>query len=165
MPTVDSGTRQELERIINDYPDRIPLQKVQRSVWYTLLSLGICPGGISYWALNYRNNQSETIRWWRCFNWTEEGPQPLTPADPAVENHINSMQSNLMSELMYALFPHVARTLEGLGQGWVTYKPYGNPSPIVVQATDAVIRELGKRRLHRYAEYFHPGSSKVFLSM
>ena len=161
MPTIDTGARQELERIINDYPDRVPLQRVQRAVWHTLLSLGICPGGISYWALNYRKNQSETSRWWHCFNWTEENPQSLTPPDLAVENHITTMQSNLTSELMYALFPHVARTLEGLGQGWVTYQPSGNPSPLVIQATDAVIRELGRRRRHFGGDYFHEGTSKT----
>ena len=127
FPVAIPGAREELGRIINDYPNRMPLQKVQNSVWYTLLSLGICPGGISYWALNYKNNQLKTVPWWGCFNWTEEGPQPATLADLAVGDHITNMRNNLMSELMYALFPHVARTLEGLGQGWVTYEPSGNP--------------------------------------
>ena len=60
---------------------------------------------------------------------------------------------------MYALFPHVARTLESLGQGWVTYQQVGNPIDRVVEATNAVIRLLGTRRAHRYAEYFEPGNS------
>ena len=155
------AARDELEQIINDYPDRIPLQKVQQAVWYKLLSLGICPGGISYWTLNYQNEQSQTVPWWRCFNWTEDGPQSLGSVELAVERHITRMQGDLMSELMYALFPHVARTLEGLGQGWVTYKLSGNPLPVVVEATDAVIRELGRRRRHLGGEYFYEGTSKV----
>ena len=161
VPALIPDARDELEQIIRDYPERIPLRKVQSSVWYTLLSLGICPGGINYWALNYRVNRSTVLPWWRCFNWTKDGPQPLTSDDLSVGDHITTLQGNLMSELMYALFPHVARTLEGLGQGWVTYKPCNNPSPIVVQATDAVIRELGKRRRHFGGEYFYEGTSKA----
>ena len=161
FPVAIPRAREELGRIINDYPNRMPLQKVQNSVWYALLSLGICPGGMSYWALNYKNSQLKTVPWWSCFNWTEEGPQPSTLADLAVGDHITNMRNNLMSELMYALFPHVARTLEGLGQGWVTYEPSGNPSPLVVQATDAVIRELGRRRRHFGGEYFYEGTSKA----
>ncbi len=161
LPAASPGFRDELEQIINDYPDRIPLQKIKSAVWHKLLSLGICPGGISYWALNYRDSGLKTVPWWHCFDWTENGPQRLAPTDSAVENHITTMQSDLMSELMYALFPHFARTLESLGQGWVTYKPSGNPSPVVVEATDAVIRELGRRRRHLHGEYFYEGTSKV----
>jgi hypothetical protein len=68
------------------------------------------------------------------------------------------MQDLLMSEVMYALFPHIARTLEGLGQGWVSYQPYGNPSPSLVATIDALIRQLGTRRSHQYAEYFRAGN-------
>lgn len=158
IPTVHPDFRRELERIINDYPGRMPIQKVERAVWNKLLSLGICPGGISYGTLNYLDNQSKIVPWWHCFNWTDEGPQPLI-VDSAVENHITKMHGALMSELMYALFPHAARTLEGLGQGWVTYEPSGNPDSGVIQATDAIIRELGKRRRHLHGEYFYEGTS------
>ena len=158
-----SEVRNELEQIIKDYPDRIPLQKIHYAVWYKLLSLGICPGGINYSALNFPDDQSNFVPWWHCFNWTKDGPQPLEPTNLAVTGHINSMQNTLMSELMYALFPHVARTLEGLGQGWVTYKQFENPSPLVVQATDAVIRELGKRRRHRGGQFFNEDNSKKLL--
>ena len=159
-PPDSSNHRAELMEIINDYPNRIPLQKVQLAVWNILLSLGICPGGTNYWALNFRRNQSEIVPWWECFDWTEEGPQPI-PTDPTVENHISTMQNYLASELMYALFPHVARTLEGLGQGWITYHQSGNPTPLAVQATDAAIRELGRRRRHLGGDYFNEGISKT----
>ncbi|RKU11625.1 DEAD/DEAH box helicase [Candidatus Poribacteria bacterium] len=161
LPVAIPGSRDELEQIINDYPNRISLQKVQQAVWYKLLSLGICPGGISYWALNYRDGESKTVPWWHCFNWTGNDPQFLTSMEAAVENHITRMQGDLMSELMYALFPHFARTLESLGQGWVTYKPSGNPPSVVVEATDAVIRELGRRRKHLHGDFFYEGASKI----
>ena len=163
-PPDHADARNELVQIISDYPNRMSLQKIRQAVWERLLSLGICPGGTNYWALNYRDSQSKIEPWWYCFNWGAGDPQPLggIGADPAMGNHITMMQGNLMSELMYALFPHVARTLEGLGQGWVTYQPFGNPPALVVQAIDAVIRELGKRRRHLGGEYFYEGISKDF---
>lgn len=159
LPIAIPQARKELLRIINDYPNRIPLQKVQQAVWNILLSLGICPGGTNYWALNFRRNQSEIVPWWECFVWTEEGPQP-NHIDDAVTNHITRMQGYLTSELMYALFPHVSRTLEGLGQGWVTCHQSGSPSLSVIRATDATIRELGRRRRHIGGDYFNQGTSK-----
>ena len=160
FPSAIQQARNELVRMINDYPNRIPLQKVQQAVWNILLSLGICPGGTNYWALNFRRNQSEIVPWWECFDWTAEEPQP-NYVDDAVTNHITRMQGYLASELMYALFPHVARTLEGLGQGWVTYYQSENPTPLVIQATDATIRELGRRRRHLGGDYFNEGISKT----
>ena len=160
FPSAIQQARNELVRMINDYPNRMPLQKVQQAVWNILLSLGICPGGTNYWALNFRKNQSETMPWWECFDWTAEEPQPIH-ADDAVKSHIDTMQGYLASELMYALFPHVARTLEGLGQGWVTYHQSGNPTPLVIQSTDATIRELGRRRRHLGGDYFNEGISKT----
>ena len=63
-----------------------------------------------------------------------------------------------MGELMYALFPHMARTLEGLGQGWVSYRPFSNPSSDIINATEAVIRQLGVRRMHNYTPWFKAGN-------
>ena len=163
-PPDDADVRDELVQIISNYPNRMSLQKIRQAVWERLLSLGICPGGTNYWALNYRDSQLKIEPWWRCFNWSAGDPQRLggIGTDPAVENHITMMQGTLMSELMYALFPHVARTLEGLGQGWVTYQPFDKPPALVVQAIDAVIRELGKRRRHLGGDYFYEGISKDF---
>ena len=89
-------------------------------------------------------------------------PQERTDLVPQASRLLGQIDSSLMSELMYALFPHVARTLESLGQGWVTYQRVGNSTDRVVAVTDAVIRLLGTRRAHRYAEYFAPGDSNKF---
>ncbi len=75
--------------------------------------------------------------------------------------HLAHMRTFLMSELMYALFPHRARTFESLAQGRVTYRTVGSPSPAVAQAADAIIRYLGVRRQHKYAQNafrFYPGN-------
>ena len=54
-------------------------------------------------------------------------------------------------------FPHAARTLEGLAQGWISYQPQGKISDTLKQATDVTIRLLGIRRRHKYARFAYPG--------
>jgi hypothetical protein len=69
------------------------------------------------------------------------------------------MNDKLTGELMYALFPHMARTIEGLRQGWVSYRLQDNAAQVVIDTAEAVIRQLGIRRRHPYAEYFWPGTN------
>ena len=77
---------------------------------------------------------------------------------PGAVRLLGQIDAALMTELMYALFPHVARTLEGLGQGRVTFRPQGDLSRAETEISDAVIRLLGTRRAHRYADMFGPGA-------
>jgi len=162
LPPVNFGARKLLDQILRDYPNRIPLQVLRTAVWQSILFLGTCPGGSDAKSLTYwvqAGTEWKRRPWWACFDWTNETPSPQTPSTPSIDNHINRLQASLMSEIMYALFPHKARTFEGLGQGCVSFLPSGNPSADEVQATDAVIRQLGVRRLHRFAaDYFRPGS-------
>ncbi len=162
LPSANPGSRKQLDQMMHDYPNRIPLQMLRIAVWQKILSLGTCPGGTDAKSLNYWTQEGTDWQrqpWWSCFEWLDQGPVPLSPSTPAMDTHINRIQASLMSEIMYALFPHKARTFEGLGQGRVTFLPQGNPSADLVQAADAVIRQLGVRRLHRYAaDYFRPGN-------
>lgn len=145
-----------LMNMVVEYPGRIPLAKLRGVVHELMLSLGTNPGGTTHQLLHYRV-EHEYHDWYECYNWLPT-PQEKTDPVPQAARLLGRIDSSLMSELMYALFPHVARTLESLGQGRVTYQPAGNPSDTIVEATDAVIRLLGTRRAHRYAEYFGHGN-------
>ena len=68
------------------------------------------------------------------------------------------MDNCLVEEVMHVLFPHVARTFEGLGQGWVTYEQTPHATELIIQATNSVIRLLGGRRTHRYQRFYRAGS-------
>ena len=160
-PPANHDTFDTLMSMIVEYPGRIPLAELRNVVRDLILSLGTNPGGTTHRLLQYRV-EGEYHDWYECYNWQIGHPQERTGLVPQAQTLLNHMSTSLMSELMYALFPHVARTLESLGQGWVTYQPDGNPEGRVVQATDAVIRLLGTRRAHRYAEYFEPGNSTEF---
>jgi Lhr-like helicase len=150
-----------------DYPERVPVDGLRNIVYQTLLFLGMCPGGTQKENLKYWIKEGEewvSRPWWTCYNWypdkTKKLPQhpvPPLPAPPGSEEHVSRMRSALMGELMYALFPHRARSFESLCQGLVTFRPVESPSAQVVEATNAVIRYLGLRRKHPLSDFFRSG--------
>lgn len=152
-PPANSQMRTEWENLLKMYPGRIPLANLIGTIRDTLLGLGICPGGSEYTTKNVWLGKGERYPWYTCYNWQNTVPVPQFDKGNEYSNHITRMEQSLISEIMYALFPHIARTLEGLGQGWVSYHPYGNPSLDIISTTDAVIRFLGTRRLHTYAAH------------
>ena len=160
-PPRNQDTFNTLMDMIVKYPARVPLANIRGEVRNSLLKFGTNPGGTSHQLLQYRVD-SEYHDWYESYNWEGDIPQEKTDLVPQAFRLLGRIDSSLMSELMYALFPHVARTLESLGQGWVTYQRVGNPTDRVVEVTDAVIRLLGTRRAHRYAEYFAQGDSTKF---
>ena len=158
------GNQQAFETLmdmIEEYPGRIPLAEIRKVVHNKMLNLGTNPGGTAHRFLQYQVEE-EYHDWYESYNWQGDTPQEKTDLVTQATRLLGQIDSSLMSELMYALFPHVARTLESLGQGWVTYKQDGNPTDQVVEVTDAVIRLLGTRRAHRYAEYFLQDTSFKF---
>lgn len=147
--------------LLQAYPGRILLRNLRGTVRDQLLERGICPGGSTYRAKGY-GPVSDRHDWFECYDWNNSIPTPVVNRDQQQSNYLERAESMLMSELMYALFPHMARTLEGLGQGWVSYLPYENPSADLVDVTEAVIRQMGIRRLHKYQPppLFEPGSDE-----
>lgn len=150
MPPINPQARTAWTDLLQAYPGRIPLPYLVETVRGVLLQLGICPGGSEFSAKRYKS-QNQWEYWFTCYDWSSGSPTPLVGASTAQLTHITRMIEQLTAEVMYALFPHTARTLEGLGQGRVSYNPYGSPSSDVVSAVDAAIRLLGTRRAHRYA--------------
>ncbi|HSH80001.1 MAG TPA: DEAD/DEAH box helicase [Herpetosiphonaceae bacterium] len=163
MPTTpeQQATRDEWLRLIQTYPGRVPLRNLRDTIRDRLLVIGLSPGGSSFSAIRYQAGTAgaqQWMPWYTCFDWSTGKPGALVHPTPQQRNHIGRMDDMLMSEIMYALFPHNARTLEGLGQGWISYQPYGNPLPELIDSVEAVIRQLGTRRAHQYAEYFRAGT-------
>jgi hypothetical protein len=161
MPVANQSAFDYFLAIVNDYPDRVPLEGIRNIVWQTLLHLGECPGGTTYDALGYWIQEgNEWLRrpWHVGYDWSKPEPELLVPPpDGRVSYHLDQLRTALMSELFYALFPHRARSFEGLGQGVVTYRPKEDPTDKVVRAAEVAVRFLGLRRKQRYAEFFYPG--------
>jgi hypothetical protein len=161
------GVRAELLAIIARYPRYAPLPDLCRSVHTELLRMGIPPGGTTYSLLDYRAND-ERHPWHTAYQWEQIANGQRRDIDPpllrtglpeSAHRLLDRVLPSLMGELMYAVFPHRARTLEGLAQGYVTYHPASPPVAMLEQATLGVIRQLGLRRSYRYAMYFPPGGT------
>jgi Lhr-like helicase len=161
-PPFNPQARNQWVDLLQRFPQRILLLDLRRTVRDKLLEYGICPGGTDFRALKYSLGQGSGQNWqhwFDCYHWGSNSVTPIVSPTPQQSNHINRLEDLLTAELMYAIFPHIARTIEGLGQGWVSYQPQGNPTPTLIQATEAVIRQLGTRKLHRYFPYFRLGNN------
>lgn len=163
FPSSNQQARDEWLGLLQRYPERISLLNLRDKVRDALLNYGICPGKPGFETLNYSVGQRrgrQTYPWFECYNWNANPVARVIPANQDQRHHADRLEAMLIEELMYALFPHIARTLEGLGQGLVSYEPQGNPPPSRVEATEAVIRQLGIRKLHRYFQSFSPGNDR-----
>ncbi|OAD22931.1 DEAD/DEAH box helicase domain-containing protein, partial [Candidatus Thiomargarita nelsonii] len=164
LPATNQLVRDEWLALLRRYPDRIPLLNLSHKVRDALLTYGICPGGSTFKAMNYSVGQGggkQWLPWFGCYNWTEDAVTPLVTPTEEQSRHIDRLGVKLSEALMSLLFMHIARTFEGIGQGWLSYQPQGEPSDKIIQATEAVIRQLGIRRSHIYTPYFIPGNENT----
>lgn len=161
-PPINQQARRVWEELLQLYPGRVPLANLRGTIRDELLKQGICPGGSAFKAKKYKSSEGYWDDWFNCYDWSNEVSQPLVNPTEKQRDHIPRMEALLLEEVVYALFPHIARTLEGLGQGWISYRPYGNPSQKTIDVTEGVIRQLGVKRQHCYMPYpaFIPGSEK-----
>lgn len=157
MPPLNKAARQEWMTMLQTYPGPVPLAHLRDIIADLLLNLGVNYAGATYKVSQYKQDK-ERKPWFECYDWNNEPIVPQVPAQSGQSGHITDMKSELMRELMYAVFPHAARTLEGLAQGWVTYQPVGLVSETLKQATDATIRLLGTHRRHKYARFTVSGN-------
>ncbi|HIE00198.1 MAG TPA: DEAD/DEAH box helicase [Thiotrichaceae bacterium] len=160
-PPLNQQAHAEWVALLQAYPGRIPLANLRGLIRDKLLEFGINPGGATFKANRYRTRDQHWDFWFNCYDWRNPVPMPRVDASPEQLNHATRLENLLTEELMYALFPHVARTLEGLGQGWVSYRLQNSPTPAVINTTEAVIRQLGVRRLYNSYKLY-PGDANHF---
>jgi len=145
--------------MITCYPGEVSLSKIRGTIKEIMLNLGMNPGGNEYRVNIYHESGSGKQHFWHeCYDWEDIEPQEKAQIGPEVKRLLGLMDTCLAEEIMHVLFPHVTRTFENLGQGWITYKKASNTAEEIIQATDAVIRLLGSRRTHRFQRRYKPGS-------
>lgn len=157
MAPVNQEAYATITKMIACYPGKVSLLELRGVIRDVMLSLGMNPGGNEYRVNIYQANGSQK-HWYDCYDWTLDEPQERVQLGPGARRLLDLMDTCLAEEIMHALFPHVARTFEGLGQGWVTYDSTSNANEQIIQATDSVIRLLGSRRTHRYQRWYRPGA-------
>lgn len=143
--------------LLSNYGGKASLTKLVSIISQQLLNLGINPGGTAHDILYYFDE--DRFPWYDCYQWNAP-PAPVSSKvslTPKQERLLEKIHTQLMGEVMYALFPHMARTIEGLGQGWVTYSTSRKPNDQIHILTNLVIRQLGSRRRHIYADHYITG--------
>jgi len=154
MPANNPEQRENWLQLISDYGGRVQIFRLGRIIRPKLLELGINPGGIgSQERVYYEENARH--HWYECYNWSVDPVQPVAQTTDAQDKLLSRAGGKLMGEIMYAIFPHMARSLEGLGQGWVTYRNKRQPDDPLYRLADTVIRQLGTHRRHRYDDYIY----------
>ena len=143
--------------LLRDYGGRIAISRLARIIRLELLELGVNPGGTSQNVMRYSDDRE--YPWFRSFRWEHELVSRIIPATGGQDSLMDRINASLVTELMRAFFPHTARTLEGLGQGWLTYNRDCSHNNRIWMATNAVVRQLGSRRRHTYADYYFIGES------
>jgi DEAD/DEAH box helicase domain-containing protein len=147
--------------LLRNYPTRFPINMLRLILWQRLLAMGICPGGCGSDVLSWRDAQSRRdYSWPECFEWagtcaTERWGQKGGLFDA----HLTRMRRGLMAEIMYVLFPHRARTFEGLGLGRVTVASIEGENAEHLGCVESVIRRLALRRNYVGAAYFEQGNA------
>ena len=150
----DSQARDELLNMIRDYPGRVPLTVIRDKVKQEFLKIGFNPGGNGHNLSGY-SVDSVAHGWQECYVWTGAIPQEKPQLPSQAQRLLGKMDDSLTAELMYTLFQHTTRTLEGLGVGWTTFRPPDGVEDGVVHAIESIIRHMGVRR--RY-----PGQAHFF---
>ena len=141
--------------LLSNYGGKASLTKLISIISQQLLNLGINPGGTTHDILRYFDERE--FPWYDCYQWDAQPVGNKVQLTPAQDRLLERIYTALTGEVMYALFPHMARTVEGLGQGWVTYSTNRQATDQIHILTNVVIRQLGSRRRHRYADHYIPG--------
>lgn len=144
---------QTLLNMIRDYPGRVPLTSIMDKVKQEFLQLGFNPGGNGYNISQYTSD-GVLHQWHECYSWSGTVPQEKAQLPPQAVRLLSRIDDSLTSELMFTLFQHTARTLEGLGAGWATLNPPPDAEESEINAVESVIRQLGVRRRYTGQPYF-----------
>lgn len=161
MNPANQDVYETMLKMIKCYPGRVPLFELRGAIREIMLGLGMNPGGNEYRVNTFfvqAGGSSKPHAWHECYNWNSSGAQEKAQLVPEARRLLALMDNCLAEEVMHVLFPHVARTFEGLGQGWVTYEETPDATELIIQATNSVIRLLGGRKTHRYQRFYRAGS-------
>ncbi len=153
IPSANHETLATVKAMIEDFPGRVPLTAIRDKMKQDFLALGFNPGGNSYRLSGYLADET-SYRWQECYNWTGNIPTEKPNLPPQAYRLLGKIDESLTSELMFTLFQHTTRTLEGLGAGWATFRPNAQVDESVVYAIESIIRHLGVRRRYPGQRHF-----------
>lgn len=144
---MDKADIEKAENIIQNIDKPLyKFEQIENEVYYSLLKLGINPGG---YKRNYFNNKS----WTELFSWKDgrfNGEKKIN--DPQASNFRAQIIAELRTELLKTLFNN-KRGFEAIGIGIVTYdRNKYKLSQGEQEAVDSVIRIMGEYSLYKGAD-------------
>ena len=158
-PASHEAALEEWLQLLETYPGAIRLERLAAAASLELLALGTNPGGISAEVLSYEELNGDRAPWYDYFDWTNLPYRPKGSLSDEQQRNWREIRKQALAEIMSAiLFPHMARTLENLGYGTLTYRNGRDQDNLIVQVTQAVIRQMGVRRRHVYSEWYCSGA-------
>lgn len=159
-PPQNGEARAAWEELLRSYGGPVPLDLLHGPLFGLLLRSGVCPGGASFSALNFWPTRFESQPWFALWNWESGAPQAKAVPGAHESRHLARLDGELYSELMYALFRDLTRSLEALGEGQVVPAREGDArlAPLVC----AVVRQMGARRQFVGAQWHEPGEQTQF---
>jgi DEAD/DEAH box helicase domain-containing protein len=158
-PPADQAQRQQVVTLLRRYPALVPLPALATEIGAALLRQGMPPAGHDRRVARFQDAQNRYQPWHEAFNWGPDVPVPIVPLPDSARRMLDAIDGQLIGEVMYALFPHRARTAEGLAQGLVTFDTADGYSEQERELIHAVIRLLGMRRAHIFAQHYREGNN------
>ncbi|MCS6925254.1 MAG: DEAD/DEAH box helicase [Candidatus Binatia bacterium] len=149
--------RRFVEKLVQWYPNQLPLTELRSRIWSKLLRLGINPGGPRHEALRYRGINNNGVDWFECFEWDEEGVPQQKGSGIAEREYRQRLEAFLTEAILFNLYPHLARSCEALGLGYLTFDYDDALSDLERDACHAVIRLLATRKRHSYSDFHRQG--------
>jgi len=131
-----------------------PITAVEGSVWASLLSRGVNPGG-PYSSLLEREIERHRVSWAALIDWSFDPPRERDKSTLGNirERWLLDLHDRCRGECVYTLFAHQRRSAEALGLGWITFDPgLAPPALDGVDAArsgrliDVALRLLGERK-------------------
>ena len=149
----DSAREKWLE-MVRDFSVGIPLSQIRNAVRDSLVFHGIAFAGSRFHSKQrWFAAQKRFLLWSEGYTYFDQKPpqqRKLSDGDGRAEWEVlyERMQSLLLEQIMVALFPHIARSFEGMAQGIVGFRPTQNMDALMVNRLDALIRLMGQHNLH-----------------
>ena len=98
--------------VLGNYPGPVPLRNLRGTIADLLLGLGVNIGGSTFQVKGYDSGKNRKP-WFTCYEWNDIPVTSIVPLQQEQERLVIRMETNLMGELMYAIFPSCSAYIRG----------------------------------------------------
>ena len=131
---------EEWDFLLSEYPGRISVDTLTKVVRHELLAAGVCPGGMHLARKLWRGGK----RWFDGWRWSKQidGLKTSPSVEDAARKIREELDEALSATVVYTMAPHVSRSFEALGSGWLSFRYDAQLSQRLVDVCETVLRKL-----------------------